>query len=71
MNLFFCGCSDSRSLLKLDLAAIRAAVRQRLCLKAVMADIAEIVVHSVSTSNLCFIIGKVLPSAQVMDVGCI
>lgn len=30
--------------------------RQRLCLKAVMADIAEIIVHSVCTSNLCFII---------------
>lgn len=48
--------SDSGSLLKFDLATVWAAVRQRFCLKAVMADIAEIVVHSVCTSNLCFII---------------
>ena len=50
---FFLGCrADGSSFLKFDLAAIRAAVRQRLCLKAVMADIAEIVGHSACTSNL-------------------
>lgn len=47
LNLLLRGRADSSSFLKYDLAAIRAAVRQRLCLKAVMADIAEIVVHNV------------------------
>ena len=45
---FFFGCqANGRSVLIDRFAAVRAAVRQRLCLKAVMADIAEIVVHSV------------------------
>lgn len=45
---FFFGCqANGRSDLIDRFAAIRAAVRQRLCLKAVMADIAEIVVHGV------------------------
>ena len=45
---FFFGCqANGRSVLIDRFAAIRAAVRQRLCLKAVMADIAEIVVHGV------------------------
>ena len=57
MNLFLSGWPDSGSLLKFDLAAVRAAVRQRLCLKAVMAGVAEIVVHSVYTSNLCLYSG--------------
>lgn len=56
LNLFLRSWPDSRSLLEFDLAAVGASVRQRLCLKAVMADIAEIVVHSVCTSNLCLII---------------
>lgn len=56
MYLFLRSRPDSSSLLKFDLAAVRAAVRKRLCLKAVMADIAKIIVHSVCTSNLCFII---------------
>lgn len=57
LDFFLRGWPDSGPLLKFDLAAVGAAVRQRLCLKAVMADIAEIVVHSICTSNLCFIFG--------------
>ena len=56
LNFYLCGQPDSGSFLKFDLATVGASVRHRLCLKAVMADIAEIVVHSVCTSNLCFII---------------
>lgn len=41
MNLLLRGRADSSSFLKYDLAAIRATVGQRLCLKAVMTDIAE------------------------------
>lgn len=48
---FFFGCrADGRSVLIVRFAAVRAAVRKRLCLKAVMADIAKIIVHSVCTS---------------------
>ena len=44
MNLLLRGRADSSSFLKYDLAAIRATVGQRLCLKAVMTDIAEMAV---------------------------
>lgn len=45
---FFFGCrADGRSVLIARFAAVRATVGQRLCLKAVMADIEEIVVHGV------------------------
>lgn len=45
---FFFGCrADGRHVLIVRFAAVRATVGQRLCLKAVMADIAEIVVHGV------------------------
>lgn len=57
LYFFLGGRPDSSSLLKFDLAAVWATVGQRLCLKAVMADIAEIVVQGVCTSNLCFILG--------------
>ena len=50
LNLFLSSCSHSRSLLKFDLATVGAAVRQRLCLKAVMADIAKVVVQALFTS---------------------
>ena len=44
---FFFGCrADGRSVLVVRFAAVWATVEQRLCLKAVMADIAEIVVHN-------------------------
>ena len=74
MNLFLRGWPDSSSLLKFDLAAVGTTVRQRLCLKAVMADIAKIVVHSVCTSNLCFIIvlyfiGILLYPKVVLNIG--
>ena len=72
MNLFLSSCSHSRSLLKFDLATVGAAVRQRLCLKAVMADIAEIVVHSVCTSNLCsnlYFIRILLYPKVILDIG--
>lgn len=50
---FFLGCrADGRSVLVVRFAAVWATVGQRLCLKAVMADIAEIVGHSACTSNL-------------------
>ena len=45
---FFFGCrADGRSVLIVRFAAVWATVWQRFCLKAVMADIAEIVVHCV------------------------
>lgn len=45
---FFFGCrADGRSVLIVCFAAVWATVGQRLCLKAVMADIAEIIVHGV------------------------
>lgn len=45
---FFFGCrADGRPVLIDRFAAIRATVGQRLCFKAVVADIAEIVVHGV------------------------
>lgn len=45
---FFFGCrADGRSVLIDRFAAVWATVGQRLCLKAVMADIAEIVVYGV------------------------
>ena len=48
---FFFGCqANGRSVLIDRFAAVWATVGQRLCLKAVMADIAEMVVHSVCTS---------------------
>lgn len=47
LYFFFGFRADGRSDLIDRFAAIRAAVRQRLCLKAVMADIAEVVVHDV------------------------
>ena len=47
LNLVLRSRPDSGSLLKFNFAAVWATVRQRLCLKAVMADIAEIVVHGV------------------------
>lgn len=48
---FFFGCqANGRSVLIDRFAAVRATVGQRLCLEAVMADIAKIVVHSVCTS---------------------
>ena len=47
LDFFLRGRLDRGSLLKFDLATVRALVWQRLCLKAVMADIAEIVVHGV------------------------
>lgn len=56
LDFFLRGRLDRGSLLKFDLATVRALVWQRLCLKAVMADIAEIVIHCICTSNLCFII---------------
>lgn len=44
---FFLGCqANGRSVLIDRFAAVWAAVGQRLCLKAVMADSAEIVVHN-------------------------
>ena len=50
LYLFF-GCrADGRSVLIACFAAVWATVGQRFRLKAVMADIAEIVVHSVCTS---------------------
>ena len=72
MNLFLSGRPDSGALLKFDLAAVRAAVRQRLCFKAIMADIAEIVVHSVCTSNLCsslYFIGIFFYPKVILNVG--
>ena len=69
MNLFLSGWPDSGSLLKFDLAAVRAAVRQRLCFKAIMAGIAEIVVHSVCTSNLCFIISLMFHQDTFLSQG--
>ena len=59
LDFFLRGRSDRGSLLKFDLATVRVLVWQRLCLKAVMADIAEIVVHCICTSNLCFIISLI------------
>ena len=47
LYLFLCGQPDGSSFLKFGLAAVRATVWQRLCLKAVMTDIAEVVVHGV------------------------
>ena len=48
---FSFGCrADGGSVLIDRFAAVWATVGQRLCLKAVMADIAEIIVHSVCTS---------------------
>ena len=45
---FFLGCrADGGSVLIVRFAAVWATVRQRICLKAVMADIAKIVVHGV------------------------
>ena len=45
---FFFGCrADGRLVLIVRFAAVWATVGQRLCLKAVMADIAKIVVHGV------------------------
>lgn len=52
LDFFLRGRSDRGSLLKFDLATVKALVWQRLCLKAVMADIAEIVGHSACASNL-------------------
>lgn len=50
---FFFGCrADGRHVLIVRFAAVWATVGQRLCLKAVMAGIAEIVGHSACTSNL-------------------
>lgn len=50
---FFFGCrADGGPALIVRFAAVWATVGQRLCLKAVMADIAEIVGHSACTSNL-------------------
>ena len=50
---FFFGCrADGRSVLIVRFAAVRATFVQRFRLKAVMADIAEIVGHSACTSNL-------------------
>lgn len=50
---FFFGCrADGRHVLIVRFAAVWATVGQRLCLKAVMADIAEIVGHSACASNL-------------------
>ena len=50
---FFFGCrADGRSVLIDRFAAVWATVGQRFRLKAVMADIAEVVVHSVCTSLL-------------------
>lgn len=48
---FFFGCrADGRPVLIVRFAAVWATFGQRLCFKAVVADIAEIVVHSVCTS---------------------
>ena len=48
---FFFGCrADGRPVLIARFAAVWATVGQRLCFKAVVTDIAEIVVHSVCTS---------------------
>lgn len=48
---FFFGCrADGRFVLIVRFAAVWATVGQRFCFKAVVADIAEIVVHSVCTS---------------------
>ena len=47
LDFFLRGRSDRGYLLKFDLATVKALVWQRLCFKAVMADIAEIVVHYV------------------------
>lgn len=72
MNLFLGGWPDCGPLLKFDLAAVRATVWQRLRLKAVMADIAEIVVHSICTSNLCSnlcLIGILLYPKVVLNAG--
>lgn len=72
MNLFFRSWPDSRFLLKFDLAAVGAAVRQRLCFKAIMADIAEIVIHSICTSNLCsslYFIGILFYPKVILNVG--
>lgn len=52
---FFFSCrADGRSVLIDRFAAVWATVGQRLCLKAVMADIAEIVVHGV-LHFLCYV----------------
>ena len=58
---FFFGCqANGKSVLIDRFAAVRATVGQRLCLKAVMADIAEIVVHGV-LHFLCHV-GVYMPS---------
>ena len=74
LYLFLSGRSNRGSLLKFGLAAIGATVGQRFCLKAVMADIAEIVVHSICTSNLCFImalffIGILFYPKVILNIG--
>lgn len=52
---FFFSCrADGRPVLIDRFAAVWATVGQRLCLKAVMADIAEIVVHGV-LHFLCYV----------------
>lgn len=72
MNLFLRSRAYSSPLLKFDLAAVRATVWQRLRIKAVMADIAEIVIHSICTSNLCsslYFIGILFYPKVILNVG--
>ena len=70
---FFFGCrADGRPVLIVRFAAVRATFVQRFRLKAVMADIAEIVVHSICTSNLCSnlcLIGILLYPKVVLNSG--
>ena len=47
LYFFFCCRADGRPVLIDRFAAVWATVGQRFCLKAVMADIAKIVVHGV------------------------
>ena len=50
MDFFLGSKADSGMFIVFDLAAVRAAVGKRLCLETVVADIAEIVGHGISTS---------------------
>lgn len=50
MNLFLGSKADRRAILVFGFATVGAAVGKRLCLEAVVADIAEIVGHGISTS---------------------
>ena len=55
--------ANGRSVLIDRFAAVWATAGQRLCLKAVMADIAEIVVHSVCTS---FVISNIIIVSDIL-----